>query len=149
MDAFGSRRRTIINTDPADYEAPDLQCSDVVGRFQATAAELAASVVPNDPLQGLPAPESQLVPSIINRLIDSRLWQMLVPTAASVAMVSVVIAVTMNVRLANRIDELKQGNPALQASLNSNAPPWRHRSAGVRQRVSGHGHCAQAPTGQI
>ena len=73
--------------------------------------------------QGLPAPESQLVPSIADRLIDSRLFQMLVPTAASVAMVLVVIAVTMNVRLANRIDELKQENPSLQASLNSNAPP--------------------------
>ena len=49
VDAFRSRRRTIINTDPADYESLDLQCSDVVDRFQATAAELAASVVPNDP----------------------------------------------------------------------------------------------------
>ena len=49
MDVIRSRRRTIINTDPADYETLDLQCSDVVGRFQATAAELAASVVPNDP----------------------------------------------------------------------------------------------------
>ena len=123
VDAFRSRRRTIINTDPADYETLDLQCSDVVDRFQATAAELAASVVPNDPPQGLPAPESQLVPSIGDRLIDSRLFQMLVLTAASVAMVLVVIAVTMNVRLANRIDELKQENPSLQASPNSNAPP--------------------------
>ena len=48
MDAIRSRLRTIINTDPADYEALDLQYSDVVGRFQATAAELAASAVPND-----------------------------------------------------------------------------------------------------
>ena len=123
MDAIRSRLRTIINTDPADYEALDLQYSDVVGRFQATASELAASVVPNDPPQGLPAPESQLVPSIGDRLIDSRLFQMLVPTAASVAMVLVVIAVTMNVRLANRIDELKRGNPSLQAGLNSNSLP--------------------------
>ena len=122
MDASRSRRRTIINTDPADYETLGLQCSDVVDRFQATAAELAASVVPNAP-QGLPAPESQLVPSIGDRLIDSRLFQMLVPTAASVAMVLVVIAVTMNVRLANRIDELKRENPSLQAGLNSNALP--------------------------
>ena len=123
MDAFRSRRRTIINTDPADYETLDLQCSDVMDRFQATAAELAASVVPSDPPQGLPAPESQLVPSIGDRLIDSRLFQMLVLTAASVAMVLVVIAVTMNVRLANRIDELKQENSSLQASLNFSAPP--------------------------
>jgi len=55
MDVIRSRRRTIINTDPADYETLDLQCSDVVGRFQATAAKLAALVVPHDPLQGLPA----------------------------------------------------------------------------------------------
>ena len=48
MDATRSRLRTINNPDPADYEALDLQYSDVVGRFQATAAELAASVVPND-----------------------------------------------------------------------------------------------------
>ena len=45
---------------------------------------------------------------------------MLVHTAASVAMVLVVIAVTMNVRVANRVDELKQENASLQASLNSN-----------------------------
>ncbi len=45
---------------------------------------------------------------------------MLVHTAASVAMVLVVIAVTMNVRAANRVDELKQENASLQASLNSN-----------------------------
>jgi len=122
VDVIRSRRRTIINTDSADYEALDLRYSDVVDRFQATAAELAASVVPNDP-PGTARTESQLVPSIGDRLIDSRLFQMLVPTAASVAMVLVVIAVTMNVRLANRIDELKQENPSLQASLNSNAPP--------------------------
>jgi len=94
VDAFRSRRRTIINTDPADYETLDLQCNDVVDRFQATAAKLAASVIPNDPPQGLPVPESQLVPSIGNRLIDSRLFQMLVLTAASVAMVLAVIVVT-------------------------------------------------------
>ncbi len=45
---------------------------------------------------------------------------MLVHTAASVAMVLVVITVTMNVRVANRVDELKQENASLQASLNSN-----------------------------
>ena len=45
---------------------------------------------------------------------------MLVHTAASVAMVLVVIAVTMNVLAANRVDELKQENASLQASLNSN-----------------------------
>ena len=123
MDVIRSRRRTIINTDPADYETLDLQCSDVMDRFQATAAESAASVVPSAPPQGLPAPEFQLVPSIGDRLIDSRLFPMLVLTAASVAMALVVIAVTMNVRLANRIDELKQENPSLQASLNFNAPP--------------------------
>ena len=84
MDVIRSRRRTIINTDPADYEILGLQCSDVVGGFQATAAKLAASVVPHDPLQGLrarvmqaaspeepPAPEPQLVPSIGDRLIGS------------------------------------------------------------------------------
>ena len=38
-------------------------------------------------------------------------------------MVLVVIAVTMNVRVANRVNELKQENAFLQASLNSNAPP--------------------------
>ena len=87
MDVIRSRRRTIINTDPADYETLDLQCSDVAGQSQATAAKLAASVVPHDPLQGLrarvmqavspeeppapPAPEPQLVPSIGDRLIGS------------------------------------------------------------------------------
>ena len=89
VDVIRSRRRTIINTDPADYETLDLQCRDVVDRFQATAAELAGSVVPHDPPQGLrarvmqavspeeplapPTPEPQLVPSIGDRLIDSQL----------------------------------------------------------------------------
>ena len=97
------------------------QCSDVVDRFQATAAELAGSVTLQDPPAGLrarvmqavsreeplapAAPEPQLVPQLTpplgDRLMDSRLVRMLVPLGASVAMVLVVIAVTMNVRITN------------------------------------------------
>ena len=45
---------------------------------------------------------------------------MLVPVRASMAMVLVVIAVTMNVRISNEVDDLKQENASLQTSLNSN-----------------------------
>ena len=52
--------------------------------------------------------------------MDSRLVRMLVPVRASMAMVLVVIAVTMNVRISNEVDDLKQENASLQTSLNSN-----------------------------
>jgi hypothetical protein len=112
------------------------QCSDVVDRFQATAAELAGSVVLQDPPAGLRArvmqavsreeppvpatPEPQLVPAMGDRLMNSKLVRALVPLGASVALVLVVIAVTMNVRITNQVDDLKQENASLQVSLNSN-----------------------------
>ncbi len=116
------------------------QCSDIVDRFQATAAELAGLVQVQGPPAGLlarvmqaisredpppliaPAPQivPQLVPSFGDRLIDSRLVRMLVPLGASVAMVLVVVAVTMNVRISNEVDDLKRENESLQTSLNSN-----------------------------
>jgi len=43
-----------------------------------------------------------------------------VPLGASLAMVLVVFAVTMNVRISNEVDDLKQENASLQTSLNSN-----------------------------
>ncbi|PKB76801.1 MAG: hypothetical protein BZY85_02265, partial [SAR202 cluster bacterium MP-SAtl-SRR3965592-G1] len=55
-----------------------------------------------------------------DRLIDSRLVRTLVPLGASLAMVLVVFAVTMNVRISNEVDDLKQENASLQTSLNSN-----------------------------
>ena len=89
------------------------QCSDIVDQFQATAAELALSVDAQDPPAGLRArvmqavsreeppapgaPEPQLVPSLGDRLMDSRLVRTLVPLGASVALVLVVFAVTMNI----------------------------------------------------
>ncbi|MCH7738272.1 MAG: anti-sigma factor [Chloroflexi bacterium] len=113
------------------------QCSDAVDRFQAAAAELAGSVTPHDPPAGLRArlmqaisreeppvqatPEPQLVPSLGDRLLDSKLVRMLVPLGASVAMVLVIFAVTMNVRISNEVDDLKRENALLQADLNSNA----------------------------
>ena len=116
------------------------QCSDIVDRFQATAAELAGLVQIQGPPAGLlarvmqaisredppplaaPAPQivPQLVPSFGDRLIDSKLVRMLVPLGASVAMVLVVVAVTMNVRISNEVDDLKRENESLQTSLNSN-----------------------------
>lgn len=116
------------------------QCSDIVDRFQATAAELAGSVQLQEPPAALrarvmqaisredppapaaPAPQivPQLVPSFGDRLIDSRLVRMLAPLGASVAMVLVVVAVTMNVRISNEVDDLKRENESLQTSLNSN-----------------------------
>ena len=112
------------------------RCSDVVDRVQATAAELAGSVQLQEPPAGLRArvmqavsreeppapvaPEPQLVPSFGDRLIDSKLVRTLVPLGASLAMVLVVIAVAMNVRISNEVDGLKQENASLQMSLNSN-----------------------------
>lgn len=112
------------------------QCSDVVDRFLATAAEMALSVNPQDPPASLrarvmqaitreeppapAAPEPQLVPSLGDRLLDSKLVRTLVPLGASVAMVLVIIAVTMNIRITNQVDDLKRENATLQANLTSN-----------------------------
>jgi len=112
------------------------QCSDVVDRFLATAAEMALSVNPQDPPASLrarvmqaitreeppapAAPEPQLVPSLGDRLLDSKLVRTLVPLGASIAMVLVIIAVTMNIRITNQVDDLKRENATLQANLTSN-----------------------------
>ena len=112
------------------------RCSDVVYRYQETAAELARSVNPQEPPPGLrarlmqavsreeppapAAPEPQLVPSWGDRLIDSRLVRVMVPLGATVAMVLVVFAVTMNVRISNQVDDLKRENASLQANVDSN-----------------------------
>ena len=110
-------------------------CSDIVDQYHGTAAELARSVITHEPPAALRAqvmqaisreeppdpvvPDPQ-VPSFGDRLIDSRLIRMLVPLAASAAMVLVVLAVTMNVRISNQVDDLKDENANLQASLSSN-----------------------------
>jgi len=65
-------------------------------------------------------PEPRLVPSIGDRLIDCRLVRVLVPMAASAAMVLVVLAVAMNVRVSNEVDDLKRDNASLKANLDSN-----------------------------
>ncbi|MCH8987446.1 MAG: anti-sigma factor [Chloroflexi bacterium] len=114
-----------------------VRCSDAVDRYQETAAALARSVTPQDPPTGLrarlmqavsreepvtpDAPEPQLVPSIGDRLTSSRLVRVLVPMAASVAMVLVVLAVAMNVRISGQVDELRKENTSLQARLEANA----------------------------
>ena len=114
-----------------------VQCSDAVDRYQETAAALAQSVTLQDPPPGLrarlmqavsreepatpDAPEPQLVPSIGDRLTGSRLVRVLVPVAASVAMVLVVLAVAMNVRISGQVDELRKENTSLQARLEANA----------------------------
>jgi len=113
-----------------------VQCSDAVDRYQETAAALARSVNPQEPPPGLrarlmqavsreepvtqEAPAPQLVPSFGDRLIDSRLVRVLVPMAASAAMVLVVLAVAMNIRISGQVDDLKQENASLKASLDSN-----------------------------
>ena len=114
------------------------QCSGIVDRFQATAAELAGSVDLQDPPTDLrarvmqavareippeqTAPEPQLVPSIggTGRLMDNRLFRMLAPVTAAAAIVLVVVAVTLNVRITNEVDDLKRENASLQANLDSN-----------------------------
>ena len=112
------------------------QCSEVVAQFQATAAELAGSVNIQEPPADLRArvmqaisrevpppsepPEPQLVPSWGGRLLDNRLLRLLAPLTATAAMVLVVVAVTMNVRITNQVDDLKQENASLQANIDSN-----------------------------
>ena len=65
-------------------------------------------------------PEPRSVPPLGDRLIDSRLVRVLAPIAASVAMVLVVLAVALNVRVSGQVDDLKQENSSLQARLDSN-----------------------------
>ena len=112
------------------------QCSDTVDQFQAAAADLAGSVNLVEPPAGLrarvmqaisreeppapAAPEPQLVPSLGDRLIESKLVRTLVPLGASLAIVLVIVAVTMNIRVTNQVDDLKRENASLQASLTSN-----------------------------
>ena len=112
------------------------QCSDVVDRYRETAATLALLASPQRPPPGLrarlmqaisreepealAAPAPQLVPSLGDRLIDSRLFRVLVPMAASVAMVLVVLAVAMTLRISGQVDDLKQENASLQARLDAN-----------------------------
>jgi negative regulator of sigma E activity len=112
------------------------QCSDVVDQFQATAAELAGSVNIQEPPADLRArvmqtisretppppapPEPQLVPSLGERLMDNPLVRLLTPLTATAAIVLVVVSVTLNVRITNRVDDLKQENASLQANLDSN-----------------------------
>lgn len=50
--------------------------------------------------------------------MDNRLLRLLAPLTAA-AMVLVIVAVTLNVRITNEVDDLKQENASLQASLNS------------------------------
>lgn len=112
------------------------QCSGVVDRYQETAASLAQLADPHEPPPGLRArlmqavsreepeapsdPAPQLVPSLGDRLIDSRLFRVLVPMTASAAIVLVVLAVGMNLRISGQVDDLKQENASLQARLDAN-----------------------------
>ncbi|PKB71219.1 MAG: hypothetical protein BZY87_06695 [SAR202 cluster bacterium Io17-Chloro-G6] len=112
------------------------QCSDTVDRYRETTASLAQLANPQEPPAGLRAGlmqavlreeprapadlEPRLVPSIGDRLFDSGLVRVLVPMAASVAMVLVVLAVAMNVRTSGQLDDLKVENASLQARLDAN-----------------------------
>ena len=112
------------------------QCSDMVGGYLKAVAELAEAVdaeMPPSDLRArvtqaisrevppaLAAPEPRLVSSIGDSFMDSRLIRVLAPLVASAAIVLVLIAVTMNVRISNQVDDLKVENANLQASLNSN-----------------------------
>jgi anti-sigma factor RsiW len=112
------------------------QCSELVNHYQETAVSLAQSVNLLEPSPGLRArlmqavsrdepeapasPEPQLVPAFGDRIIGSRLVRVLVPMAASVAMVLVVLAVALNVRTSGQVDDLKQENASLQVRLDSN-----------------------------
>ena len=112
------------------------RCSAVVDNYQETAGVLARLVNPQEPPPGLrgrlmqavsraepavpEAPAPRLVPSFGDRLMDSRLVRVLVPIAASAAMVLVVLAVVMNVRISSQVNDLERENASLQATLDSN-----------------------------
>lgn len=112
------------------------QCSDTVDRYRETMAFLAQLSGSQEPPAGLRArlmqtvsretpkapadPVPRLVPPLGDRLIDNRFVRMLVPTAASVAMVLVVLAVAMSIRVSGQVDGLKQENASLKALLDAN-----------------------------
>ena len=107
----------------------------VVSNFQATAAELAGCVdTYNTPadlracvMQAISrenppepaAPKPQIVSSVGGRLIDNRWLRLMAPLTATAAMVLVVVAVILNVRITNEVDDLKRENSSLQANLDS------------------------------
>jgi len=108
-------------------------CSEAVDHYQATAASLAQSVNTQEPPPGLrarlmqavsreepealPDPEPLLVAPLGDRLVENRLIRVLIPVAASVAMVLVVLAVALNVRTSSQVGDLKRENASLQARL--------------------------------
>lgn len=110
-------------------------CSGVVARYQETAASLAQSVDSLEPPPVLRArlmqavsrqepqtpqdPEPRLVPALGDRMIDNRLARMMIPMAGGVAMVLVVLAVAMSIRVSGQVDDLKQENADLQARLDA------------------------------
>ncbi|NQW23367.1 MAG: anti-sigma factor [SAR202 cluster bacterium] len=112
------------------------QCSDVVHQYQAAVVLLAQSVPTEEPPSALRArlmqavsraepkapapPKPQLVPSFGDRLADSRLIRVMIPVVASTAMVLVVMAVAMNVRISSQVGDLQQENATLRANLDAN-----------------------------
>ena len=77
--------------------------------------------------EATPAPEPQLVPTLGDRMIDSRLVRVLVPMTASAGMVLVVFAVAINMRISGQVDDLKLENASLRANLDaSNATMTAH-----------------------
>lgn len=112
------------------------QCSDIVHQYQEDVALLAQSVPTQEPPSALQArlmqavsraepealipPKPQLVPSFGDRLADSRLIRVMMPVVASTAMVLVVMAVVMNVRISSQVGDLQQENATLRTNLAAN-----------------------------
>ncbi|MDA1127843.1 MAG: anti-sigma factor [Chloroflexi bacterium] len=111
-------------------------CSSEVSKFQEAASSLVQAVDLHNPPPELrarlmqavsrvePAPPTDPAPYLVaplgDRLFDSRLVRVLVPLATSVAMVLVVLAVAMNVRISSQFDDLQSENSSLLALLDSN-----------------------------
>jgi len=111
------------------------RCSVVVSEYLRVAAVFGEAVPQLEPSSGLrgqlmqavsraepkaeQAPQPQVVPSVGGGLADSRLVRMLMPMAASVAVILVVLALAMNVRISGQIDDLESENADLRASLDS------------------------------
>jgi hypothetical protein len=122
-----------------------LQCSAAVDEYQQAVAFLVQTVDLQAPPEALrarllnaldlrqpePQPQVQREPqlvaaapvgsrwSFIDWLMDSRFLRVLMPATATAAMVLVVFAVTMNMRVSGRVGDLEDENTALKTELNS------------------------------
>ena len=125
-------------------------CSEVVETYQQTTVSLAEVIglvgapgaLRSRVLNSLPALQPAPVvsgpiiarpimsapgPSFLTRFLETRFARLLMPATAAIAIVLVIVAVSMNVRLANRVSEMEKENLALRVVMDSsNATTTAH-----------------------